>query len=75
MVRPGVTGYLAHPEDVTDLCNGIIQILEDDEMLAQMKLNCRSIAVNEYSLQTQADKYKKLFAEILEEKVALSCVG
>lgn len=31
LVRPKITGYLAEPEDVNDFCNGIVELLENNE--------------------------------------------
>jgi glycosyltransferase involved in cell wall biosynthesis len=68
LVRPGVTGYLAKPEDVEDFKNGIIQLLEDDLLRRTMKLNCRQIALAEYSLNLQATRYINLYQKILNNK-------
>jgi glycosyltransferase involved in cell wall biosynthesis len=64
LVRPGVTGYLAKPEDCNDFRNGIIELLEDEELRCKMAFNCREIAVNEYSLDLQAKRYIGLYKKI-----------
>jgi glycosyltransferase involved in cell wall biosynthesis len=61
LVRPGVTGYLAKPEDCNDFRNGILELLEDEELRHEMALNCRKIAVQEYSLDLQAKRYIDLY--------------
>lgn len=66
LVRHGITGYLAGPEDAEDFCNGIIQLLEDTEKHRQMKMNCRRIAVEEYSIELQAKRYIDLYSQILD---------
>ncbi|MCU0552454.1 MAG: glycosyltransferase family 4 protein [Leptolyngbya sp. Prado105] len=66
LVRPGVTGYLAKPEDVNDLKHGILALLEDDFLRQQMKQNCRTIAVAEYRLDRQAERYVELYQQILK---------
>jgi glycosyltransferase involved in cell wall biosynthesis len=68
LVRHGITGYLAKPEDVEDFCNGIIQLLEDKEKSQQMKRNCRQIAVEEYSIELQAKRYIDLYSQILDKQ-------
>ncbi|MGG6269242.1 glycosyltransferase family 4 protein [Leptolyngbya sp. AN03gr2] len=65
LVRPGVTGYLAEPEDTVDFANGIVKLLDDDGLREQMQVQCRSIALQEYSLILQAERYAKLYDQIL----------
>ena len=66
LVRPEITGYLAHPEDPQDFCNGIIQLLTDDRLRQKMRENCRAIAINEYSLELQAQRYIQLYQQTLK---------
>ena len=61
LVRHDVTGYLAIPEDSNDFCQGIIQLLEDEQLRTKMKQNCRDIALKEYSLKLQAQKYLEIY--------------
>jgi glycosyltransferase involved in cell wall biosynthesis len=65
LVRPMVTGYLAKTEDAKDFCNGIVKLLEDDQLRQTMSDNCRAIALAEYSLKLQSERYIKLYKEIL----------
>ncbi|MEH2163388.1 MAG: glycosyltransferase family 4 protein [Nostoc sp.] len=65
LVRHGVTGYLAQPEDTQDFCNGIIQLLEDENLRQSMADNCRAIALEEYSLEVQAQRYIELYRQVL----------
>jgi glycosyltransferase involved in cell wall biosynthesis len=69
LVRHGITGYLAAPEDVEDFCNGITQLLEDKEKCQQMKQNCRQIAVEEYSIELQAKRYIDLYGQISDKQM------
>jgi glycosyltransferase involved in cell wall biosynthesis len=66
LVRPGITGYLATPEDVKDFCNGIVQLLEDQSLRDRMGQQCRAIALDEYPLQLQGERYVKLYRQILQ---------
>lgn len=68
LVRPGLTGYLAQPENVSDFCNGIIQLLEDREKHQRLQHNCRQIAVKEYPIELQTESYINLYCQILESK-------
>ena len=66
VVRPGLTGYLAEPEDTNDLRNGVIQLLEDHDLRNRMSESYRTIAVDEYSLELQVERYIKTYREILQ---------
>ena len=65
LVRPGITGYLAEPENPKDFCNGIVQLLEDEALRLHMGNNGRAIAVAEYLLELQAQRYLKLYRNTL----------
>jgi glycosyltransferase involved in cell wall biosynthesis len=66
LVRPGVTGYLATPEDAQDFCNGIVQLLEDEALRDRMSQNCRAIALAEYPLELQAQRYIELYRQAMQ---------
>ena len=66
LVRPGVTGYLAEPENPQDFCKGIVQLLEDENLRSRMGENCRAIALEEYPLELQAKRYIELYRQVLE---------
>lgn len=65
LVRPGETGYLAAPEDIKDFRQGIIQLLENAEHRNQMRQTCRAIALQEYTLELQAQRYMQLYQQRL----------
>ncbi|HEY9673861.1 MAG TPA: glycosyltransferase family 4 protein [Waterburya sp.] len=65
LVRPGLTGYLAQPEDTNELCNGIVHLLEDHSLRQRMGQQCREIALQEYSLELQAHRYIELYNQVL----------
>jgi glycosyltransferase involved in cell wall biosynthesis len=65
LVRHMVTGYLAKSEDAKDFCKGIVMLLEDDQLRQTMSVNCRAIALAEYSLKLQAKRYIELYKKIL----------
>jgi glycosyltransferase involved in cell wall biosynthesis len=66
VVRPGLTGYLAEPENARDFCKAIVQLLEDEELRRRMGQTCRSIAVEEYSLDLQVQRYIKAYQELIK---------
>jgi glycosyltransferase involved in cell wall biosynthesis len=66
VVRAGVTGYLAEPENVADFRTGIVKLLEDDRLRNLMSQACRSIAVDEYSLELQVERYLDVYRQMLQ---------
>jgi glycosyltransferase involved in cell wall biosynthesis len=68
MVRPAVTGLLVPPDDVRGLRSAIEAILGDDERRARMSLECRRVAVEQYSLEIQAGRYHRLYEEVLAKQ-------
>lgn len=65
LVRPGLTGYLAEPEDIQDFQKGILELTEDKVLRERMGQNCRAIALQEYSLELQAKRYIDLYQNII----------
>jgi len=66
IVRPGITGYLADPEDIEDYCNGIVELLDDESQHAFMSQQCRNIAINEYSIELMVQRYIKLYQQLMK---------
>jgi glycosyltransferase involved in cell wall biosynthesis len=66
LVRPGITGYLAEPENVDDFREGIVKLLLNDSLRSDMGQRCRNIAVEEYPLSLQIQRYIKLYQELLQ---------
>ena len=65
-VRPGITGYLATPEDTEDFCKGIIQLLEDESLRNYMSQQCRAIALQEFRLEICAQRHIELYSKLLK---------
>jgi glycosyltransferase involved in cell wall biosynthesis len=65
VVRSGITGYLAEPGDAHDLCNGIVQLLEDEALRNAMSQRCRAIAVQEFRLEFQVQRTLELYRQVL----------
>ena len=66
LVRPGITGYLAEPENVKDFSNGIMELMEDEKLRDRMGEHCRAIALKEYNLELQANRYIELYRQLLQ---------
>ena len=64
IVRSGVTGYLAEPENIEDFSHGIVQLLEDNNLRKSMGINCRALSIQEYSLEQQIEAYIKLYSRV-----------
>ena len=64
MVRPGMTGLLAPAHDPAAFGEALAQILRDDEKRAEMSATCRRVAVEEYSLSIQAQRYVDLYQRV-----------
>lgn len=67
LVRPNITGYLVLPEQAEDFARGITQLLEDEKLREEMSKNCRRIALEEYPLELQAQRYISLYQELLNK--------
>jgi glycosyltransferase involved in cell wall biosynthesis len=65
IVRPGVTGLLATAEDVRSLRHAIVTILSDNEKRESMSRASRRIALGEYGLELQAERYRQLYLQLL----------
>jgi glycosyltransferase involved in cell wall biosynthesis len=65
-VRPGITGYLAEPENTKDFCNGIVQLLEDELLRKEMGQQGRAIAVQEFAQELQVQQYITLYRQLLQ---------
>ncbi len=64
MVRPGTTGQLVPARDVRQLRQAIAALLADELLRAGMAANCRQIALTEYSLPVQAERYVALYQRL-----------
>ena len=64
MVRPGITGLLAPPEDAAALGQAISELLQDHQGRTKMAAQCRRIAVEEYAVEIQARRYGQLYQQL-----------
>ncbi|MCR4405505.1 MAG: glycosyltransferase [Anaerolineae bacterium] len=67
LVRPGLTGYLAQPENAAELRDGIVQLLEDEPRRRAMGQECRRVVLHEYSLDLIVKKYVALYRRVLNQ--------
>ena len=66
IVRPGLSGVLAEPEDSKQLSTAIVQLLEDDPLRTRLSEHCREIAVKEYNLDLYVDRHITLYRQALD---------
>lgn len=60
-VRPGHTGDLAAAHDADDLARCLERLLQDDGRRRELAANARRVAVEEYGLEQQAQRYVALY--------------
>ncbi len=70
MITHKYNGYLAEPESVTDLANGLTYLLDDDAVRQACAENARTSAVEKFSLSLQAQRYKAVYQNILNTEAA-----
>ncbi|MFM7450308.1 MAG: glycosyltransferase, partial [Leptolyngbyaceae cyanobacterium] len=68
-VRHGQTGYLAEPESSEELAQGIVQLLEDPNMRQKMGQRGRQMALNEFSIELEAQRYIEVYAKMLNLQI------
>jgi len=64
-VRPGITGFLAEPENTAQFSSGILQLLEDSSLRDEFGRQGRAVVVEEYSLDVQVRRYSSLYRQLL----------
>jgi len=67
MVRPGLTGYLAEPDQPDDLREGVLRLLKDRVQLDAMARKCRDVVLSEYPLDLQVQRYIDLYQQVIHQ--------
>ena len=70
IVRPGVTGYLAEPENAAEFAHGVARLLEDEAGGAAMRRRCRDVAVTEYSMELHVQRHIDLYRLVSGDRMA-----
>lgn len=68
LVRSGLTGYLAEPEDADSFRDKILALLEDDYHREKMGQNCRKMVINEYSLESLFQRYIQMYRQVIDRR-------
>lgn len=66
IVRSGITGYLAEPENAGDFCNGIVQLLENEPLRKDISQQGQAVAVQEFAQELQVQQYTALYRQLLQ---------
>lgn len=64
MVRPGITGQLVPAFDVSALAATIVELLNAPAILRSLSAHCRRVALHEYPLSLQAQRYASLYQDL-----------
>lgn len=67
MIEHQRNGYLAKPIDVESLAAGIAWVLSDSDRTLCLRQRAREKVEQEFSLELQAQRYSKLFAEVISQ--------
>ncbi len=68
VIHDGVNGLLVEPEDPEVLAQAIKRLLDDPEFARRLGREARSTVEEKYSLQLVAERYIKLYRELLNER-------
>jgi glycosyltransferase involved in cell wall biosynthesis len=68
IVRPGITGLLAEPKNARDLRDCIAKLLVDSSLRNAMAVNCRQVAIEDYSINLQAIRYSDLYRDLMHSR-------
>ncbi len=66
VVRDGVSGTLARPEDAQSLRTKIAQLLTNPGLRQTLSQRCRELAVEEYDIALHARRYIDLYEQLLD---------
>ena len=65
MIQNGVNGYIVKKGSESDYSNMILDVINHPEEGNRVSKNCRTIALNKYSLEIQAKRYLELYNELV----------
>ncbi len=68
LVVDGITGLLVEPDDIDALCNSMMRIIEDIDLVQNIVDNARNIVVSEYNISVNAMKKAKLIETYINKE-------
>jgi glycosyltransferase involved in cell wall biosynthesis len=75
IIRPGLTGDLVPQGQYEALRTALVALLGNEERLAMMGQNCRSVAEEEYGIERQARSYLELYRQVIASHAAARACG
>jgi glycosyltransferase involved in cell wall biosynthesis len=66
---PGITGFIYEPNDVDTLEKALLLLLKDTQKLKAASKNARSFVANTFSWDKTAEKYEKIFYDLLDKNI------
>ncbi len=70
VVRDGVSGILAEPENAQSLRAKITQMLADEGLRRTLAQKCRTMAVEDFDISLHAKRYIDLYQQLIAERAA-----
>ena len=70
VVREGVSGLLAEPENAQSLRAKIAQVLTDEGLRQTLAQKCRTLAVGEFDISLHTKRYINLYEQLISERAA-----
>ena len=70
VVREGVSGVLAEPENAESLRAKITQVLTDEGLRQTLAQKCRTLAVDEFDISLHAKRYIDLYEQLISTRAA-----
>jgi glycosyltransferase involved in cell wall biosynthesis len=70
IVRPGVTGLLAEPQNPEQLAERIVELLDDESLRARLGQLGRTIVEKEYSLDLYIQRHLALYQQAIDSMAA-----
>ena len=67
-VQPGITGFLAEPDNEIEFADHTMSLLEDRRLASSMGENGRDEVINKWSLRGMVRGYENLLSEIYDRK-------
>ncbi|MDA8215208.1 MAG: glycosyltransferase family 4 protein [Nitrospiraceae bacterium] len=70
VIRDGINGYLAEPNNPPALADAVIKILEDRERAMAMGIEGRKIVEQNYTVEKMCEKMYALYSSLLKDKIS-----
>jgi glycosyltransferase involved in cell wall biosynthesis len=68
LVRPGLTGFTAPPDDLATMAARLLDLIQNTDLRREMAARCRQVAVAEYAVASIAQRHQELYASLLHPR-------